>query len=122
MNIDKDYKVLRICIYDENATRFYDLFRGGFVWSDETPGFTNGCLPLNYGLLVEIIAYRASLTAGKPRIEFEEHWNTLKSVCPSWPGFREERIYGQIERDYKAVKIKEDRCLKSEELFDDDDI
>lgn len=114
MKINKDYTVLRKCNYDENATRSYDIFRGGFIWSDEFPSYLKNNFPLSCGLLVEIIVYRASLTARNPRIEFEEYWNTLKAICPSWPGFREERIYGQIERDFKAVKIKEDRCLRSD--------
>ena len=122
MKVDKNYEVLKKCVYDENATRYYDIFRGGFVWTDETPGQSENKIWLGYGVLVEIIAYRASLTAGKPRLEFEEYWYELKSVCPSWPGFREERIYGKIVRDYKAVKLKEDRCLKGDNYLDDEDI
>jgi hypothetical protein len=121
MKKEKDYKVLRSCIYDENATRSYDIMRGGFIWSDEFPnnGKDHDMLMSSIGLLVEIIAYRASLTAGKSRIEFEEEWNTLKIACPSWPGFREERIYGKIERDYKAVEKKEERCFRSDDFLND---
>lgn len=124
MNKEEILKVLNGCVYDENATRSYDIMRGGFIWSDELPGSKKNQKMFVRGifLLAKVIAYRASLTARNPRNEFEEEWSTLKSVYPSWPGFREERIYGQIERDYEAVKKKEERCFRSDDFLNDKDV
>jgi hypothetical protein len=39
----------------------------------------------------------------------------LQAALPSWPGFRDERVFGSVERDLKAVKLKEDRCFERRE-------
>ena len=100
-------RILGDCSYDPSAPRSYDIMRGGFVWDDELPSANIGAILL----LSEVIAYRASLTLGQPDSEHEAAWNELSMILPSWPGFRHVRIYGQVERDLRAVKLREDRCL-----------
>jgi hypothetical protein len=101
--------ILKDCVHDPNALRHYDLMRGGFVWSDEMPSEARLAAIL---LLAKVIAYRASLTLGKPRQEFEGEWNDLKEAVPTWPGFREERISDNlVKRDLMAEDKKTDRCI-----------
>ena len=107
-------EILSGLIYDPEATRSYDIMRGGFVWSDEVP-----CREKEYAkflksifLLSKVIAYRASLTLSEPREEFKGSWDELFKEVPEWPGFRPERCEGVNIRDLKAVKLKEAKGLK----------
>lgn len=112
MNKQAAQQILKDCVYDPNAVRRYDLMRGGFVWSDEMPANTFKEKVQGILLLAKVIAYRASLTLGEPRQEFESEWNDLKETIPAWPGFREERIHNnQIKRDLMAEDKKTERCI-----------
>jgi hypothetical protein len=62
-------------------------------------------------ILGPAIAYRASLTLGEPAKEYESSWVMLKSIIPDWPGFRDDRIYGVVERQLRAHKSLERKCL-----------
>jgi hypothetical protein len=124
MNIEEAPTILLHCHYQEDATHSYDVMRGGFVWKDEMPdqdrdrkGFVQAIF-----LLSKVIAYRASLTLGDPRAEYADEWNALKRLVPSWPEFREERIYGRIERELRIVKRREEQCLERlEREFEDEE-
>lgn len=114
MNEDQVLAVLKDCEFFEGAERRYDVMRGGFVWSDEMPSRGSGLKEniMAIHVLARVIAYRASLTTGSPNEECRVEWEELRRILPNWPGFREERIYGQVKRDLKAVKLKEEKCLK----------
>ena len=101
------------CRYDPDAERIYDIMRGGFLWRDELPARDSDEYGKAASLLTPITAYRASLSQGEPRKEYEREWRELKSKLPSWPGFREERIYAhQVRRDIRAIRLKEHRYLQ----------
>ena len=87
--------------------------RGGLVWDDEFPtSYANGWEHFRaIQILAPVIAYRASLTLGEPKKECEADWIKLKSIIPDWPGFREDRIYGDVERHLRAHKRLERKCL-----------
>ena len=113
--MNKAKEILSGLIYDPNAKRSYDLMRGGFIWSDELPSRDNDYESYlkSIFLLANVIAYRASLTLGKPREKLKQSWDQLKQEVPDWPGFNIERITGINIRDLKAVKLKEEKCLNS---------
>ena len=121
MNQELAKELLGQCRYDPTAGRMYDLMRCGFVWRDEfPPRDTLGYLRA-IELLVPVVAYRGSLTRRSPLPSMEQSWWDLKSAVPGWPGFRIERLYGQVERDLRAASLREDRCLtkwEREELSD----
>ena len=104
-------RILADCRYDPGAGRLYDIMRGGFVWKDELPPPGSRHHLVAFPTLARVIAYRASLTLGRPIADYEADWKTLQAVVPSWPGFREDRIHGAVERDLRAAKLKEERCL-----------
>ena len=117
MNIEDAPEILRHCHYTEHASHVYDILRGGFIWEDEFPNEKSdlrGFLQ-SIALLSKVIAYRASLTLGEPNPAYENEWNTLKRLLPSWPGFREERIYGTIERELRLIRKQEKKCLQRRE-------
>lgn len=104
-------RVLGACRYDPAAGRSYDILRGGFVWNDELPPYDSADHLAGIFILARVIAYRASLTLARPNSKYESEWTELRAALPSWPGFRQERIHGQVERDLRAAKLREDRCL-----------
>lgn len=107
---------LKDCQYNPDAKATYDLMAGGLLWSDEgSPNETHGALRACL-YLRGVIAYRASLSQGEPRIELEEDWNALKAAVPGWPGFREDRVYGHGQRLLRIHKYKEARALKRLDL------
>ena len=112
-------EVLGECEYSPDADRFYDILRGGLVWDDELPDREADRAKHLRGIrmLVGVIAHRSDLTLGNSRPErgYEADWNKLKEIFPDWPGFREERIYGKIERTLRAIRKKEDRVLSQAE-------
>lgn len=129
MNDDTFYDLLKHCEFDPNATRHFDAFIACFIWSDEVPApsIADEVRPMIILLpkLREIGAYRASLSLNSPRVEYEHQWNELKKNVPTWPGFREERIYGEIERRLKIYHYQVIRNLRKggqmDHLLDDTD-
>jgi hypothetical protein len=85
--------LFRAAQYDAAATRSFEWLAGGFMWSDE------GWRPIHdashaHGLLRiprALLAYRASLSLGTPRLGFAPVWATLEAAVPDWPGFRPDR-------------------------------
>lgn len=110
--------ILKNCTYAIDAKYHYDVMRGGFIWDDELPSRDKECTGFFQGILLisKVIAYRASLTLGEPIEEYEQEWLDLQAVVPNWPGFREERIYGRIERELRVVKRKEEKCFEDIDL------
>lgn len=99
---------LKNCQYDSTAVCTYDIMAGGLVWTDEVPNPSDRGLNLRVSVyLRSVIAYRASLSLNQPRLELENDWNELKKLLPNWPGFKEERIYGEAQRILKIHKYKE---------------
>lgn len=112
MNIEKTIQVLRHCTYDPKAERIYDIMRGGFLWFDEVPPreeHENHRTGIR--CVVELLAYRASLSLKEPNPQWEQSWQSVKSALPEWPGFRTDRIYGQVQRDLRAAILLQERCL-----------
>jgi|GEM_PF-5853071 len=85
--------------------------RGGFIWEDEFPTRESGNFLRAILLLSRVVAYRASLTLEDPNATYESDWCQLEDAVPSWPGFRKERIHGQVARDLKAALLRQGRCL-----------
>jgi len=104
--------LLAACEHDPAAACQYDVMAGGLVWSDEVPSPGDHAPNLRSSVhLRSVIAYRASLTLGQPRVELESDWNELRQLLPNWPGFREERVHGPAERLLKIHKYKEAKLL-----------
>ena len=115
MDIRAAKKVLGACQYDPDARRSYDMLRGAFVWQDEFPPPSSLDCGLAIVTLAPVIAYRGSLTLGSPQPKLGESWRALREALPFWPGFRPERIHGQVERALKAAKLREARFFEKME-------
>jgi hypothetical protein len=113
MKVDDVRAIFGKCRYREDAGHSYDVMRGGLVWDDEFPSsYANGWEHFRaIQILAPVIAYRASLTLGEPKKECEADWARLKSIIPDWPGFRDDRIYGDVERQLRAHKRLERKYL-----------
>ena len=97
MKLSEAKVLLNSCKYDPNAERYYDIFVGGFRWNDEIPDIGNAEISLELSLFLRpIFNYRASLTRGEESIKNKKEWEALKESVPHWPGFRDDRIYGNL--------------------------
>jgi hypothetical protein len=98
---------LRNALWDPNAERYYNVWSGGFYWTDEKLREAGSvCREQdNWGHRV-IIGYRASLIKGNPRYELKEAWDYLQKECPDWPGFRPERISSELAADLEQANQK----------------
>jgi hypothetical protein len=83
-------EILRAACWSAEATRGYEIFSGGFYWSDEGLEEAARFCDDNWAYR-EVIGYRASLIQGLPRRELFLPWEQLQNECPNWPGFRSER-------------------------------
>jgi len=105
-------ELLVACQYNSAAVCTYDVMAGGLLWDDEVPGARDRASNLRASVyLRSVIAYRASLSLNAPRVEPENDWKELKRLLPSWPGFRDDRIYGAAQRLLKIHKYKEAKLL-----------
>jgi hypothetical protein len=111
------YELLKKCQFDPQAASTYDVMAGGLVWNDDTPsceGYGGALRAAIY--LRSVIAYRASLSLEDPRKELEKDWNELRKQVPTWPGFRNERIYGDAQRLLRIHKYKEAKLQNGDGL------
>ena len=115
-------EALRQCVRQPDATPAYDLFAGGLMWTDEAPAMeTDRDLHLACRLhLRAAIAYRGSLTRGKPVEDCRPAWDRLKRDVPDWPGFAEERIHDEewrrwLRREHAALRLMSRKCSLEEE-------
>ncbi len=84
--------LLRQTRYDQSAHRSYDLFAGGFQWSDEIPeGFWEFVIRLDDWSHRKLIAHRAAVILGGDVGRFIEIWREVERDAPDWPGLRPER-------------------------------
>jgi hypothetical protein len=95
---------LRGMLVDPAATRQFEMMSGGFFWSDERPpNYSDSSA--DYALRC-VLAYRASLTRGKPREQFRSVWDAVIAGCPQWPGFLAERrspeLAAELDRASKS--------------------
>jgi len=128
MNKETLYELLGKCEYDPKATRGFDVFAGGFTWSDEVPStefIDEKQRPIIVVRLRTVVAYRASLSFDSPRPEFELDWNELAKSVPNWPGLRDDRIHGDIQRLLKIHQYQLARAFRPggqmDRLFDEFD-
>jgi hypothetical protein len=84
---------LRADTFDPGAQLGYELLSGALFWSDEHfAEFVAVCRAKNCAFGQYPFAYRTSLIENKPRIEMLFAWEELMHRCPSWIGFRPERV------------------------------
>src|SRR5688572_9548391 len=91
---DRELAILPVAQFDPEAVRKYDIFAGGFYWSDERIEALGGTDTYR-----QILAYRASLCERAPRKELLDTWDQLQRACPNWPGFRPERCSNALLND-----------------------
>ena len=106
---EAELSVLRNSRYDPEAARAYDMFSGGFYWSDE--GIEDLARASDNYLYRYLIHHRALISEGKSRGPFTL-WEQLLLACPNWPGFRPERRAPALASDLEqAWKIAEASIL-----------
>ena len=78
--------------YDPQASELFELLGGSIYWSDEYPQ-EEGLTTRGAAILIfhKLIDYRTSIIFGNPIDEYAEIWRKAFELCPTWPGFREER-------------------------------
>ena len=101
--------VLRQARYDVRAKRNYDVWSGGFHWSDELlDEVSTICIREDNFAVRFMLGYRASLSGEHPREEFRPTWEQLCRECPDWPGLRPERydrsLAAELELEWKRAK------------------
>jgi len=83
--------------YDPHAQRAYDGLSGSFRWTDEFPdAFLLEANRQDNWSFRDLLAYRASLTRGRPDVRLQPIWYQVQRACPNWPGFRFERHAKQL--------------------------
>ena len=90
---------------DSEATPFYDLMSGAFIWSDEK---VHGLGVNEMGCLRAICRYRTSLIVQEVDKRFEFLWNEFKQKYPEWIGFRLERCSPNetLTAQYREIRKK----------------
>jgi hypothetical protein len=96
---------LRRSRYDAAAKPGLELISGSFIWGDELQDlieFVAHCRGKGCLRYWEPIGFRTSVIRGTPDERWRRGWEELRQVCPTWPGFREERycefLRGELER------------------------
>ena len=79
---------LKMTQKDKNATLFFDLMSGAFIWTDEP---VHGLNKYEMGCLRGIFRYRTSLIVQELDERFKSLWDELKNKYPDWIGFDPER-------------------------------
>lgn len=108
---DNAIDMLRRARWSADATRSFEIFSGGFHWSDEClSDVARICVESDNWSFRYVMAYRASLIRGTPRDELREPWDQLRIECPEWPGFRPERCDCSLaqELDRESQKAMDD--------------
>ena len=78
--------------FDPDAKRGYDLFAGGFFWSDEFPaGYMEMCVDLDDWSHRMLINHRTEVILCLEVKRFQELWADVERALPDWPGLRPER-------------------------------
>ena len=99
----RDLAILQAAQFDPQATRMYEVFSGGFYWSDERLHLATENYAFRY-----VIGYRASISEGASREGLRAAWDQLLGECPDWPGFRPERsardLAIDLEKEWKKVE------------------
>lgn len=96
--------------YDPDATYFYELMSGAFLWSDELPKVSSDLGRDFYDdhyVFRFLLAHRHDLTLDEPpRDDFDGNaiWQQVKKHAPNWPGLQEKRYTGRIVKRLKAAK------------------
>ena len=111
------YKTPFDCLeFSPNATRKLQIQAGGFVWSDEEPDFhAKGRFPIPLTtFLIYLIGYRAwligSRSINKRIAKIEPIWESFRSACPTWPGFRAERCDSAL---LPELEFENDQSLRN---------
>jgi hypothetical protein len=102
--------VLREACWDPDATHSFEIMSGGFRWSDERlEDAASACMQAGSWAFRSLLGYRASLIRGVPREELRAAWDQLLRECPSWPGFRPERLSpalaAELDRESRRSRI-----------------
>lgn len=101
----KAIQILNAMPFDENATYFYELMAGGFLWSDEFPEIdSNKWKDFGHDDVYRyLLAIRREIMLGNEDRKQHPLWKQVKTYAPSWPGLRQERLTGRIVNRLKAA-------------------
>lgn len=101
--------------HDPSAKRGFDVFSGGFVWSDEVSRDVDA-VPDTVLPLRQLIDHRAALTNGTTS-EHAEVWAAVERLYPDWPGLRPERRDAELAVE---LAIELDAAIEDLEAFEPD--
>ena len=105
---DGALRILNCMQLDEDATYFYDMMAGGFVWSDEFPDIRSEKWKIfRQGLVFRyLIALRRQITLEYEGMGIHPLWLQVVQEAPNWPGLIIERRTGRIVKRLKAAERK----------------
>ena len=102
---DQALEILDNLDHDPNATYFYELMSGAFLWSDDFPDDTTD----DWRIVHEgstyryLLALRREVTLGRTSRENHPIWVQVTAKAPNWPGLRQDRLAGRIVSRLKAA-------------------
>jgi len=99
LNLSKELiKEIQNLEYNPTATCRYDLLSGGLVWEDEISNYAMfKMLEEGNYIFRFVLAYRVSMILGEQNATCKDAWEYWAELFPTWPGFREERINGNLK-------------------------
>lgn len=88
----------------------YEIMSGAFIWKDECPNLKSLSMD-ELGCLRSIWRYRTSLQTGIEDKRFEELWQVLQYLRPSWIGFSKTRCNysAELADRYNEIKTKKQK-------------
>lgn len=104
--------ILKQAAYDPEANREYDLFAGGFCWSDEfPPAYWDACTRLGH-VNRYLIGHRVTRILGQNDDRFLPIWQAVEQAVPMWPGLRPERRSTALAKDLLAQYRRDEKSLR----------
>jgi hypothetical protein len=101
---------LRRTRYNPTARPDLELVSGSLIWEDEFADyveFVARCRAESCLCYWEPVGFRTSVIRGSPKEGLRRGWDQLRTVCPDWPGFREERYDEALRADLERQEAEE---------------
>ena len=121
----KAIQILNNMEFDENATYFYEVMSGGFLWSDEFPDIASDeWKNFEHDFIYRyLLALRREVMLWTKDKEKHPLWKQVLSEAPQWPGLKQERLSGRIVKRLKAaIRLSNYEIEKAFNEADEEDL
>ena len=121
----KAIQILNNMEFDKDATYFFEVMSGGFLWSDEFPDSeSSDWKDFQHDYIYRyLLALRRQIMLEREGKQQHPLWIQVTTKAPNWPGLRHERLTGRIVRRLRAAIRKSNYEIEKafEECEDDSD-